>query len=451
MNDVDDTEVRRYLDRLFDVPRSLTGDGNRRTLDVLSEITQLRIQEVPSGTSVYDWEVPAEWNLREAYIRTEDGEVIVDAADRNLHVVNYSVPVDRTVGYDELADHVYTLPEMPETIPYRTTYYERTWGFCLQHETLQALDEDAKYEVYIDTELDPDGSLTYADARVEGRSEEEYLLSAYCCHPSMANDNLSGLLLATYLFEHIRNADPYHSYRLVIAPETIGTITYLNQYEAELKAVNGGYVITTVAGPGKIAYKESFAGDAPVDVAARRALRGRDYDHHEFVPNGSDERQYSSPGFRIPTGTIAKDKYYEYDEYHTSDDDLAFVSPDSLLETLAIYRHAFDLLEMNRRYKRVDPHCEFKLDRHGLHPTTGGQRHQPGHLQGTDHDVFEYRIDEERSAQGVNLDALCWLMFGCDGDTSLFELAERRDLALPPLFDAAQQLVKTGLLREVSS
>lgn len=441
-------QVTKLLTDLFPVTRSLTGDGVRQTLERLSDVTQLNVETVPSGTSVYDWEVPPEWNIREAYIADSSGERIVDFVDSNLHVVNYSVPVDAKLGFDELQEHLHTLPEMPDAIPYRTSYYERDWGFCLRHDTFEAMDEDETYQVYIDSDLDEDGELTYADARTEGRSDKEYIISTYCCHPSLANDNLSGLILATLLFDHLRERSTYHSYRLVVVPETIGAISYLNKHEGEMKAVDGGYVITTVAGPGSFDYKESFEGDHPVDKAARWALANDDYEEHAFAPTGSDERQYSTPGFRIPTGTIAKNKYYEYDAYHTSKDDLSFISAEALLATLARYLRAIDLLEKNRVYERVDPHCEFKLDRHDLHPTTGGQQKQPGHLGDEDHDTFEYSIRDGATESGDVFDAINWLMFGCDGQMSLFQLAERSDMDPRTLHRAARELVDAGLLEE---
>jgi aminopeptidase-like protein len=370
-------QVTELFADLYPITRSLTGDGVRQTLNRLSDVTPLSIQSVPSGKSVYDWEVPPEWNIRDAYIADSSGERVVDFKENNIHIVNYSVPVDKEIEFDELQDHLHTLPEMPDAIPYRTTYYERNWGFCLRHNTLETMDEDETYHVYIDSDIDPNGELTYADAKIEGKSDQEYIISTYCCHPSLANDNLSGLVLAALLFNHLRERSTYHSYRLIIVPETIGTISYLQQNEHKMKSVNGGYVITTVAGPGSFDYKASFKGDHPVDKAARWALADDKYEEHAFAPTGSDERQYSTPGFRIPTGTIAKDKYYEYDAYHTSKDDLSFISSKALLATLDRYIQALDLLEKNRAYDRVDPHCEFKLDRHNLHPTTGGQKKQP--------------------------------------------------------------------------
>jgi len=440
--------VDDLLTDLFPITRSLTGKGVRQTLDRLSEVTPLNIKTVPSGTSVYDWEIPPEWNIFEAYIADSNGSRIVDFADNNLHVVNYSVPVNTELRYEDLREHLHTLPEMPDAIPYRTSYYERDWGFCLRHNTLETMDEDESYEVYIDSNLNPDGKLTYADARTEGRSGEEYIISTYCCHPSLANDNLSGLVLATLLFDYLQERSTYHSYRLVVVPETIGAISYLNEHEQEMKAVDGGYVVTTVAGPGSFDYKESFEGDHPIDKAARWALTDDDYEEHAFAPTGSDERQYSTPGFRIPTGTIAKNKYYEYDAYHTSKDDLSFISAEDLLATLDRYLRAVDLLETNRVYERVDPHCEFKLDKHDLYPTTGGQQNQPGHLGEEDHETFEYRIGDNKAASGDVFDAINWLMFGCDGETVLFRLAEQSGMDPRTLHRAARKLVDAGLLEE---
>jgi aminopeptidase-like protein len=331
---------------------------------------------------------------------------------------------------------------MPEAIPYRTTYYDRTWGFCLSAETLDEMDESDTYEVYIDSSLDPDGSLTYAEATIEGDSDREYLLSTYCCHPSLANDNLSGPILATLLFERLRQADPYHSYRLVIAPETIGILSYLHENEAAMTAVDGGYVVTTVAGPGQFGYKESFHGDHEVDTAARLALADDEFIEYPFRPTGSDERQYSSPGFRIPTGTITKDKYYEYDQYHTSADDLEFVSAVALKASFERYWDAIRYLEMNRTYERVHPYGEFKLDAHDLYPSTGGGQRQPA---AGDDDTVLADVDASASNDEI-LSAIEWLMFGCDGSRSLFELAEQSGLAVETLFTAAEEMETKDLL-----
>lgn len=439
-------DISALFERLFPIHRSLSGDGNRVTLSLLSEVTDLNIAEMSSGKTVYDWEIPPEWNVREAWIRDTDGNTVVDIAENTLHLVSYSVPVEGTFSFDTLESHLHTLPEMPDAIPYRTSYYERDWGFCLRQDTVDEMDRNGTYEVRIDADLDEDGSLTYADARVEGESDREYILSTYCCHPSLANDNLSGLLLATELFDRIRESDPYHSYRLIIVPETIGAIAYLHEHEAEMKQVDGGYVITTVAGPGSFGYKESFQGNHPVDTAARLALDGYDYEEHEFAPTGSDERQYSTPGFRIPTGTISKDKYYEYEEYHTSKDDLGFVSVDSLTHSLEIYWEAIQYLERDRTFERVQPHCEFKLDRHDLHPTTGGQKKQPAHLSDQEHTDHQYAVSTETVADGEIQDAINWLMFGCDGETSLFDLADRSGMSVRALFDAARELQDAGLI-----
>lgn len=447
----DTDRIQGLFEDLFPICRSLTGPGNRETLRRLSDETSLNIREIDSRTQVYDWEVPPEWCISAAYIEDSDGDTVVDFEDNNLHVLNYSVPVDREVSFEELQEHLYTLPEMPDAIPYRTSYYERDWGFCLRYETFEALDEDETYHVYIDSELDPSGSLTYADAIVDGPSNSEFIISTYCCHPSMANDNLSGPILATLLFDRLRDIDTYHSYRLVIVPETIGSIAYLHENEAVMKSVDGGYVITTVAGPGTLDYKKSFEGDTHVDIAARRALSDHEYDEHEFVPDGSDERQYSTPGFRIPTGTIAKDKYYEYTEYHTSNDNLSFVSAANLAETFGIYWDAIQLLEMNRTYERVNPHCEFKLDQYDLYPTTGGIQKQSGYLGDQDHAEYEYQLTDDDVSSGEMMDAIRWLMFGCDGATTIFDLAERSDMTVKLLFSAARRLEDAGLLTEVQT
>lgn len=444
-------EVDDLLERLFPICRSITGDGTRRTLEILSEIASLTMHEVPSGASCYDWTIPPEWNVSEAWIKDNDGNKVVDFQDSNLHLVNYSVPVHDKLTYDELAPHLHSLPNLPGAIPYRTSYYRRTWGFCLRHDTLQGMDRDATYEVFIDSELDPDGTLTYADARVEGESDKEYLLSTYCCHPSLANDNLSGLILSSLLFARLQETNPYHSYRLIVVPETIGAVAYLARNESTLKQVDGGYVITTVAGPGPFGYKSSFHGNTDIDLAARAALADVAHRQYPFTPSGSDERQYASPGFRIPTGTITKDKYYEYDAYHTSKDDLNFISADDLLKTMRLYWRAVQNLEANRVYRRTEPHCEYQLGKHGLYPDTGGTQQQPAHLGDEDHADHEYDASsQESSTAGRKVAAMEWLMHGIDGSTSILELADRSGLPPTLLHTTAREMKSKGLLEEVS-
>ena len=431
------------FNELFPICRSLSGNGNRITLKRLKQEIPLEIKEISSGTKCFDWEVPPEWNIRDAWIKDKHGNKIVDFTKSNLHVVNYSIPVHKIINYKELKEKIHTLPDFPDHLPYRHSYYDRNWGFCMSYAQYQTLDQDADYEVYIDSELNSEGSLTYADCRIQGNSGIEYILSTYCCHPSLANDNLSGLILSVLLFKRLLECETYHSYRLIIAPETIGIIAYLFKNEEELKKIDGGYVITTVAGPGTFGYKSSFLGSHRVDQAALRSLKDVKHFSYPFCPDGSDERQFSSPGFRIPTGTITKDKYYEYPQYHTSADNLNFTSSENLLATLELYWESLQNLEKNRVYERVEPHCEIQLGKHGLYPTVGGAVKQSiannDEVKASNTDSLS--VDEK-------IDAMSWLMFASDGEKELLDLEIESGIKLETLFACASEMVKVGVLKE---
>jgi aminopeptidase-like protein len=429
---------------LFPICRSLTGSGNRETLQRLAREIPLRVEEVPSGTQCYDWTVPPEWKIRDAWIKDSQGRKIVDFFHSNVHLVNYSAPISAILPYNELVDHIHTLPEMPHAWPYRHSYYTRNWGFCMAYDELMGMDKDSEYEVYIDSEFDSKGSLSLADSKCRGISGREYLISTYCCHPSLANDNLSGLILSVLLFKRLLSEKRHHSYRLIIAPETIGVIAYLHLYEEEMKKMAGGYVVTTVGGPGEFGYKSSFVGHHEVDLAAKQALKGNDFQEYPFRPDGSDERQYSSPAFRIPTGTITKDKYYEYSEYHTSEDNLNFVAPENIIATLEVYWKAIMNLERNRVFERVDSHCEIQLGKYALYPTTGGAVQQPAAKSSIE------RRKKTESIKDEQIEAMSWLMYGSDGRTSLLNIAEKSGAEVEVLHDCASRMVSAGVLRETN-
>jgi aminopeptidase-like protein len=437
------------LRSLFPLCRSITGDGLRQTLRRLAGVTPCDLHEVPSGTICYDWTIPDEWNVRDAYVADSSGRRLIDFQASNLHLVNYSCPFEGTLTFDELAPHLHTLPDLPTAIPYRTTYYNRTWGFCLTHEQFQRLDRQATYRVVVDTTLAP-GALTYGEAFLPGVSGREYLISTYVCHPSLANDNLSGPVLWTLLLFILRQRPLRHAYRFVIAPETIGALAYIARNEAAVRALTGGFVVTTVAGPGKFGYKQTFRGDDVIDRAVRLTFRelGLEYIEYPFDVNGSDERQYSQPGLRIPIGTICKDKYYEYPYYHTSLDDLNFVSAANLIETLKLYLLAIEKLEYDRCYRSLNPIGEPMLGKRGLYPKTGGAIKQKAASTAA-HGERRYAVDEDNILYGSELDAIRWVLFYADGETSLLKVAEKTGLPLRQLHAAARQLVAGGLLEEI--
>jgi aminopeptidase-like protein len=369
-------QIDDYLERLFPISRSLTGDGSRETFHILQEIIPLELTEYPSGTLVYDWTVPDEWAIRDAYIKGPDGERLVDYSECNLHVVGYSIPIKRKMTFSELTPHLHTLRGYPDAVPYRTSYYSRDWGFCVtgaQYERLESISETL--EVCIDSEFNPKGSMTVGERRIPGETDEEYLVSTYCCHPSMTNDNLSGLLTAAFLARDLSSGGtPRRSWRFVFAPESIGVIAYLHHNEMAMKRIQGGLVVTTCDGPGPLGYKESYLGNHLIDRIIRLAFRDRGIEpvHYSFVPDGSDERQYSSPGFRIAVATITRDKYYEYPQYHTSLDNLDLVNGAQITESLNLYRDVVNILDQNASYRSTLPYGEPELGRRGLYPSIGG-------------------------------------------------------------------------------
>jgi aminopeptidase-like protein len=438
------------LHNLFPICRSITGGGLRQTLDLLRQVTPFDLHEVPSGTACYDWTVPDEWTVRDAFVADPGGRRVIDFQKNNLHLVNYSEPFEGRLTFDELRPHLFTLPDLPDAIPYRTSYYRRMWGFCLTQKQFEALDREAAYHVRVDTTLAP-GSLTYGEAALAGTSGQEFLISTYACHPSLGNDNLSGIILWTLLLRELRARKLRHSYRFVIVPETIGALAWLRRNEERAKKLSGGFVLSTVAGPGIFGYKHSFRGDARVDRAARLAFRerGLEYTEYPFDVNGSDERQYSSPAFRIPVGTICKDKYYEYPYYHTSLDNLNFISAEALVQTLELYLLAIEKLEQERVFRSTMPCGEPMLGKRGLYPAVGGSIKQAAADTSARHGERRYTVQDERSLYGSELDAIRWLMFHGDGQTSLSAIAEQTGLPLRQLAEVAEKLVEQKLLEEM--
>jgi aminopeptidase-like protein len=411
------------MGRLQPIPRSLTGNGFRATLTALRELLPLQVHEVASGTSVLDWTVPPEWNVREAWIEAPDGSRVVDFADSALHLVGYSVPVRGTFSLEELRPHLHSLPEHPDWIPYRTSYYEEAWGFCLPHRVVEGLAEGA-YEVSIDATLEP-GHLTYAECLIPGRSADEVLVSCHACHPALANDNLSGIALAVALGRELLEAPrARYTYRLLFIPGTIGSITWLALNPDVGERVRHGLVLSGVGDPGSVTYKRSRRGDADVDRAVAVTLRdaGEPHEIQPFVPYGYDERQYCSPGFDLPVGCFSRTPYGRYPQYHTSADDLDFVRPEHLADSFGKLRAVVDVLERDRVYRSLSPWGEPQLGRRGLYRGGGGA-----------------------ALPGYEL-ALLWVLNLCDGKHSLLDVAERSELPFAAVARAAEDLLKAELL-----
>jgi aminopeptidase-like protein len=403
--------------------RSITGAGLRRTLQAVSKVAPLQVHEVPSGTPVLDWTVPREWAIRDAWVANARGERVIDFQKSNLHVVSYSTPVRTRMPLSQLRAHLHTLPEQPDWIPYRTAYYAEDWGFCLPHRVLERLPE-GEYEVVIDSSLEA-GSLSYGELLLRGESPKEVLFSTHVCHPSLANDNLSGVVLAAFLAKALASVPRRLSYRFVFVPGTIGSITWLSRNRDAAERVHAGLVVAGVGDSGPLSYKKSRAGDAEIDRAAVHALRfsGQPHGITEFSPYGYDERQYCSPGFNLPVGSLTRTPHGKYPEYHTSADDCAFVRPESLAGSLRAYLDVVAILEGNGRYRNTQPEGEPQLGRRGLYRFMGGL-----------------------ADPGAAAMAMLWILNLSDGGPSLLEIAERAGIGFDAIREAADALTTHGLL-----
>ncbi|WP_198652230.1 DUF4910 domain-containing protein [Nocardioides allogilvus] len=416
--------MRARLERLYPLCRSMTGDGVRETLAAIGEAVSLHSVEIPTGTTCHDWTVNDEWNVRDAYIADLGGRRVVDFREHTLHLVGYSVPVRRRMTLEELRPHLFTLPEHPDWIPYRTSYYRRTWGFCLTQRQLDAMDE-GPYDVVIDSTVEP-GALTYGEVLVPGDSEDEVLISAHTCHPSLANDNLSGIVVATELAAALAALPSRRwSYRFVFAPGVIGSITWLSLHEQTLPRIRHGLVLAGLGGPGPLVYKRTRHADRDIDRAAAHVVARRGGEVRDYSPYGYDERQYNALGFDLPVGRLTRTPHGEYPEYHTSADDLGYVKDDELLGAYAALTEIIDVLERDATYLNLSPYGEPQLGKRGLYPDTGGQ------------------------AATDAMMAILWALACSDGQTSLLDVAQRAGLDFAVVAQAAADLEHVELLARV--
>ncbi|WP_154855393.1 DUF4910 domain-containing protein [Cyclobacterium xiamenense] len=420
-------KIEEYFDRLWPITRSLTGDGNRESLKILSELIDLEITEVPSGTQCFDWNVPPEWNIREAWIKDSKGNKIVDFSENNLHILGYSEPFLGKLSFDELKSHLYTLPDQPDLIPYLTSYYKRRWGFCLTQNQFEKLDPNEIYEVFIDSSLDENGSMTIGEAIIKGSSDEEILFSTYICHPSLASNELSGPLVSAFIYNKLKEQKGLkYTYRFIFVPETIGCIySLLVKGEYWKKHLKAGFVITCIGDAGKFTYKRSRIGNSLPDRAVESILKQTktDFNIVDFFPSGSDERQYCSPGFNLPVGSLMRTMYGTYPEYHTSADNKDYVSFEAMEQSVQKYLDVIELIERNEKFINKMPYCEPQLGKRGLYPTLGSQK-------GTEDSIR----------------AMMWILNLSDGTNDLITISEKSKIAVKDLYAVVDRLIENGIL-----
>jgi aminopeptidase-like protein len=416
----------RLIKKLYPICRSITGDGVRETLKIIEKYISLKITEVATGTKVFDWTIPKEWNIKDAYIKNLKGERIVDFKRSNLHVLNYSIPINKKVTLNELKRHLFTIPEHEEWIPYRTSYYTENWGFCMSHKQYLEL-KDEEYEVCIDSTLEK-GHLTFGEFLIPGKFPDEVLISCHICHPSLCNDNLSGIAVTVFLARCLLEQQTKFSYRFVFIPATIGSITWLALNEKNVFKIKFGLVAANLGDSGLFTYKKSRNGNMEVDRVVINALRDfhHDYNIIDFFPYGYDERQYCSPGFNMPVGCLMRTPHGKYAEYHTSADNLHFVNPECLYESLSLYLKVVDILENNKKYLNKNLKCEPQLGKRGIYRKIGAQ--------------------SDSEAKQL---AMLWVLNLSDGHHSLLDISEKSQIEFGILNESANLLLKNGLLYEV--
>ena len=425
----DDAGRKMYalIEELYPICRSITGNGVRQSLDRIGRIVPLEIHEVPTGTEVFDWTVPREWNIDEAFIEDSNGTRLIDFRDHSLHVVSYSIPIDRVCEWEELQQHLHTLPEHPDWIPYRTTYYRENWGFCVAHRDLDRF-KAGPFHVVIRSSL-AQGSLTYGETVIPGATEREVLFFNHVCHPSLCNDNLSGNVVMAELARRLRERRSRFTYRFVWAPGTIGSISWLSRNESHINRMHAGLVGVLLGDAGPFHYKRTRGGAAQIDRVVEYVLEELHPDAKllDFSPYGYDERQFGSPGIDLPVGRLTRTPNGAYEEYHSSADNLDFVRPEHLTESLRVLERIVEVLEGDARYRNTQPKCEPQLGKRGLYGSTGGtQPKQREH-------------------------AILWLLSLSDSKHSLLDICTKSSIGFDVVRAAADDLLNAGLLEECAT
>ncbi len=419
-------EMYELMREIFPICRSITGNGVRQTLKKIQSILPIEIHEVPSNTKVFDWTIPKEWNIHDAFVKDPKGEKIIDFNNSNLHVVSYSIPIHKKMSLQELKSHIHTLPKIPDVIPYLTSYYNEDWGFCMTHNDFIKL-EEGEYEIMIDSTLE-NGSLTYGEFLKIGEVEDEFLISCYICHPSMCNDNLSGPVLATILGKYLKEIKTKFSYRFLFIPETIGAITWLSKNEKSIHKIKNGLIATCLGDSGIMTYKKTRNGDNEIDRISKYVLENskQEFNIIDFLPIGSDERQFCSPAFNLPVGSLMRTMHGKFPEYHTSADNLDFVRAENLEDALIKYSGIIFILENNQKYINLNPKCEPQLGKRGLYRQLGGQKNS-----------------EEKEL------AMFWILNQSDGKNSLLDIAIKSKLDFYLIKQVSDELLEHDLLKIV--
>lgn len=421
------SEMIHLMTKIYPICRSITGNGVRQTLTEIKNHIDLKIHEVPTGKKVFDWTVPKEWNIIDAYVTDKNGNRIIDFKKSNLHVVSYSIPIRKKLALAELKKHIHTIPEQPDLIPYLTSYYSEDWGFCMAHKDFEKL-KDEEYDVVIDSTLKK-GSLTYGEYYIAGKKTDEILISCYVCHPSLCNDNLSGIVLTTMLAKYLSKTPLEYSIRFLFIPETIGAITWLAINERKISKIKHGLVATCVGDSGISTYKRSRQTNTDINKVVEFVLKssGSKYNVLDFFPSGSDERQFCSPGFNLPVGSLMRTPYARFTQYHTSGDDLSFVKAEFLADTYTKYLTSIFVLDNNKRYHNTNPKCEPQLGRRGLYRQLGAQK----------------IADHEQ--------AMFWLLNLSDGNHDLIDISEKSHISFETLLGVAKKLEENKLLKVSAS
>ena len=438
-------QMYELMEELFPITRSITGEGVRKSLKIIQNLINLKIHEIPTGSKVFDWTVPQEWNISDGYIMNSKKEKIVDFTKSNIHVLQYTENINKKIGLDELKKHIFTLPEQPNSIPYVTSFYNKNWGFCMSHNEFLKLEDD-EYFVNINSEH-KNGSLTYGEFLIKGNSEKEILISTYICHPSLCNDNLSGPVLAAFLAQYLSKIKMNYSIRFLFIPETIGAITWLALNENKIHNIVHGLVVTCVGDSGISTYKKSRDGNNIIDKVVEEVLieSGNPYKIMEFWPSGSDERQYCSPAFNLPVGSLMRTPYDMFDEYHTSEDNLSFMNKKCLADSLLKYLLVIEKLEKNFTdinpkknilekkiskqndpvYENLCPKCEPQLGKRKIYEGIGGVKKQN-------------LLKQKKAIQ--------WILNLSDGTNSLRDIQKRSGLEYEILLEMAELLKNKKLL-----